>query len=66
MKKIKPDFVIIAAAKVGGIKIYYGGKTGRGKRIDMEMESPYYIFTITATTLDDEPVFRDGTFILLK
>ena len=35
-----------AAAKVGGIKIYYGGKTGRGKRIDMEMESPYYIFKL--------------------
>ena len=36
-----------AAAKVGGVKIYYGGKSARGgKRIDMEMESPYYMFKI--------------------
>ena len=33
---------------------------------DTNTQSPYYIYTITATTLDDEPVFRDGTFILLK
>jgi hypothetical protein len=35
-----------AAAKVGPIKIYYGGKTGKGKRIDMEMESRYYTFKL--------------------
>jgi len=28
--------------------------------------SAYYIYTITAKTIDDEPVFRDGTFILLQ
>ena len=28
--------------------------------------TPYYIFTVTAVTFDDEPVFRDGTFILLQ
>ncbi len=28
--------------------------------------SPYFIYTITAKTIDDEPVFRDGTFILLQ
>ncbi|MDA8818890.1 gliding motility-associated C-terminal domain-containing protein [Flavobacteriaceae bacterium] len=28
--------------------------------------SPYFIYTITAKTIDDEPVFRDGTFIILK
>ena len=28
--------------------------------------SPYFIYTITAKTIDDEPVFRDGTFILLR
>jgi len=34
------------AAKVGGVKIYYGGKGGKGKRIDMEMESDSYIFKL--------------------
>ena len=28
--------------------------------------SPYFIYTIRAKTIDDEPVFRDGTFILLQ
>ena len=28
--------------------------------------TPYYIFTVTGVTLDDEPVFRDGTFIILQ
>ena len=28
--------------------------------------TPYYIFTVTGITLDDEPVFRDGTFIILQ
>ena len=28
--------------------------------------SSFFIYTITAKTIDDEPVFRDGTFILLK
>ena len=35
-----------AAARIGAVKIFYGGKTGRGKRIDMEMESPYYVFKL--------------------
>ena len=35
-----------AAARVGAVKIFYGGKTGRGKRIDMEMESSYYSFKL--------------------
>jgi len=34
------------AAKVGGITIHYGGKTGRGKRIDMEVESSVYKFKL--------------------
>ena len=34
------------AATVSNITIYYGGKTGRGKRIDMEMESPLYKFKL--------------------
>ena len=35
-----------AAAKVGTCTVYYGGKTGKGKRIDMEMQSKYYKFKI--------------------
>ena len=31
-----------------------------------ESYSPYYIYTISAKTIDDEIVFRDGTFILLR
>lgn len=34
------------AATVGPVKIYYGGKGGNGKRIDIEMESDYYIFKV--------------------
>jgi len=35
-----------AAAKVGTCIVHYGGKTGRGKRIDMELTSPYYRFKL--------------------
>ena len=28
--------------------------------------TPYYIYTVTGITVDDEEVFRDGTFILLE
>jgi hypothetical protein len=34
------------AAKVGSATIYYGGKGGKGKRIDIEMESPTYKFKL--------------------
>ena len=34
------------AARVGAPKIYYGGKGGKGKRIDIEMASPTYIFKL--------------------
>ena len=34
------------SAAVGDATIYYGGKGGRGKRINMEMESPHYKFTL--------------------
>ena len=34
------------AATVSTITIHYGGKTGRGKRIDMEMESSLYKFKL--------------------
>ena len=35
-----------AAAKVGKCTIYYGGKTGKGKRIDMEFQSAYYEYKL--------------------
>ena len=35
-----------AAAKVGKCTIHYGGKTGKGKRIDMEFQSAYYSFKL--------------------
>ena len=31
-----------------------------------ESFSPYYVYTISAKTINDEIVFRDGTFILLR
>ncbi len=34
------------ASLVSTCKVYYGGKTGTGKRIDMEMESATYKFKI--------------------
>ena len=34
------------AASVGTAKVYYGGKTGTGKRIDIEMESGTYKFKL--------------------
>ena len=46
LSKKMDEAAMRAAAKVGAVKIFYGGKTGRGKRIDMEMESPYYVFKI--------------------
>jgi len=34
------------AANVGNATVYYGGKTGKGKRIDIEMESGTYKFKL--------------------
>ena len=34
------------SARVGAVKIFYGGKGGSGKRIDIEMESKFYMFKI--------------------
>ena len=34
------------SAKVGTMTLHYGGKRGKGKRIDMEMESSHYKFKI--------------------
>ena len=35
-----------ASSRVGAVQIFYGGKTGKGKRIDMEMSSRYYKFKL--------------------
>ena len=43
----KMDYAAMAAAaKVGTCVVHYGGKSGRGKRIDMELKSPYYKFKL--------------------
>lgn len=34
------------ASNVSSAKIYYGGKTGTGRRIDYELESPSYVFKL--------------------
>ena len=34
--------------------------------LDTSSFAPYYIYTITGKTIDDEDVFRDGTFIILN
>lgn len=35
-----------SAAKPGKVTIYYGGKTGKGKRVNVEFDSPMYNFSI--------------------
>lgn len=44
-KKMDND-ALRKAATVNSCKVYYGGKTGLGKRIDMEMESQTYKFKL--------------------
>ena len=47
----------------------FGYTVGEGSNSDTNTQlpaSPYFIYTITGRTIDDEPVFRDGTFILLQ
>ena len=46
LSKKMDESAMKAAARIGAVKIFYGGKTGRGKRIDMVMESPYYVFKL--------------------
>ena len=35
-----------AAALKGGVTVYYGGKTGTGKRVNVEFQSGSYTFSI--------------------
>ena len=46
LSKKMDETAMKAAAKVGTCIVHYGGKTGKGKRIDMEMSSPYYKFKL--------------------
>jgi len=46
LSKKMDETAMKAAAKVGTCTVHYGGKTGRGKRIDMEMKSSYYKFKL--------------------
>lgn len=34
------------AIRIGSSKVYYGGKTGTGKRVDVEVESNHFIFKL--------------------
>ena len=45
-KKMDKAAMTKAATITGGIKVYYGGKTGKGKRVDVEFESSIYSFKI--------------------
>jgi len=45
-KQMDKAAMIKAAKPTGKVVVYYGGKTGRGKRIDVEFESASYKFKI--------------------
>ena len=46
ISKKMDDAALRKAANVNNVTIFYGGKTGTGKRIDMEMESSTYKFKL--------------------
>ena len=46
LSKKMDESLMKAASRVGAVQIFYGGKTGKGKRIDMEMSSRYYKFKL--------------------
>jgi hypothetical protein len=46
LSKKMDETAMKAAAKVGICTVHYGGKTGKGKRIDMELSSQYYKFKL--------------------
>ena len=46
LSKKMDEAAMQSAAKVGTCIVHYGGKSGKGKRIDMEMSSPYYKFKL--------------------
>lgn len=46
LSKKMDNAAMVKAARVSSPVIYYGGKGGKGKRIDIEMSSPTYIFKL--------------------
>ena len=46
LSKKMDNAAMLKAARVGPPTIYYGGKGGKGKRIDIEMSSPTYTFKL--------------------
>jgi len=46
LSKQMDEAALRIVSSVTTAKIYYGGKTGQGKRVDIEMESPTYIFKL--------------------
>lgn len=46
ISKVMDASAMKKAAKVGKVKIFYGGKGGKGKRVDVVMESDSYIFGV--------------------
>ena len=46
LSKKMDESLMKASSRVGAVQIFYGGKTGKGKRIDMEMSSRYYKFKL--------------------
>jgi len=45
-KKMDKSAMLKAANIIGGVKVYYGGKTGTGKRVDIEFQSSTYKFKL--------------------
>lgn len=45
-KKMDENTMKVAARIIGKPTIYYGGKTGKGKRVDIEFESKFYRFKL--------------------
>lgn len=45
-KNMDKSAMLKAATVKGGVKVYYGGKTGTGKRINVEFRSGTYVFSI--------------------
>lgn len=45
-KQMDKAAMVKAAKPIGKVIVYYGGKTGRGKRVDVEFESASYNFKI--------------------
>ena len=43
--KVDKDYMKESSSLIGGVEIFYGGKSGKGKRVDIVCESSLYKFT---------------------